>query len=320
MLWRCLVYSSSLLFWHGCYSDENSMAEKTRTDRGQPDRLPSFFAYVGECSECGHTSLRMIDSHCHLADSKFENDVEEVLLRAKQAGVERIVTIADTLEEAERCIAIAEKYPQVFCTVGVHPHEAKRWGEGSWETMWELVRSSKQVKAIGEIGLDYHYDHSPRPKQQEVFQEQLKLANELQLPVVVHCRNAIGDIWKIIDEMRPEKLVLHCCTEVFEDVQKFLERGYLLSFTGIATYPKSEAIRETICKCPLAQMMIETDAPYLAPQGFRGKRNEPAFIVEVAKLIAELKGVSLEEVDRVTTANAVEFFGLPAPNAIEVPS
>ncbi|OGJ56797.1 hypothetical protein A2635_04375 [Candidatus Peribacteria bacterium RIFCSPHIGHO2_01_FULL_51_9] len=254
----------------------------------------------------------MIDSHCHLADTKFESDLGEVLARAEEVGVEKMMAIADTLEEAERCIAISEKYPQVFCTVGVHPHEAKRWGVGSWESMWELVRSSKRVKAIGEIGLDYHYDHSPRPVQQEVFREQLKLANELHLPVVVHCRNAIEDVWSIVDEMRPEKLVLHCCTEVFEDVWRFLERGYLLSFTGIATYPKSEEIRETIRQCPLEQMMIETDAPYLAPQGHRGKRNEPAFVLEVAKLIAELRNVSLEEVDRATTGNAVEFFGLPS--------
>lgn len=253
----------------------------------------------------------MIDSHCHLADTKFESDLGEVLTRAKEAGVEKMVSIADTLEEAARCIVIAEKYPQVFCTVGVHPHEAKRWGEGGWEAMWELVRSSARVKAIGEIGLDYHYDHSPRPVQQEVFREQLKLADELHLPVVVHCRNAIEDVWNIVGEMRPEKLVLHCCTEVFEDVQRFLERGYLLSFTGIATYPKSETIRETIRQCSLEQMMIETDAPYLAPQGMRGKRNEPAFVLGVAKIIAQLKGISLAEVDRVTTKNAVEFFRLP---------
>lgn len=252
----------------------------------------------------------MIDSHCHLADKQFDADRAEVIERAKNAGVLQMVTIADTLEEAKKCIAIAEEYPDIFATVGVHPHVSKGWGLGTRDELISLTKSSKKVRAIGEIGLDYHYDLSPRDVQRNVFQEQLVIARELALPVVVHCREAVEDVWKIVDEVKPEKLVLHCCTEKRSDVARFVERGYLLSFTGIATYPSAQEIRETIKHCPLSQMMIETDAPYLAPIPHRGKRNEPAFVAEVATLIASIKGISIDEVDSATTLNAVDFFGL----------
>ena len=250
----------------------------------------------------------MIDSHCHLADAKFASDLSDVIARAHANGVDRMVTIADTLEEAEQCIAIAEKYNQVFATVGVHPHEAKRWKRGDDERLRSLVRSSKKVTAVGEIGLDYHYDFSPRDTQREVFATQLRLAKELQMPVVVHCREAVEDLWKIVSEEKPASLVLHCCTEKWEDVERFIDVGYLLSCTGIATYPNAADIRNTIKLCPLSQMMVETDAPYLAPVPHRGKRNEPAFVLEVAKEIANIKGVSVEEVDATTTSNAERFY------------
>ena len=260
----------------------------------------------------------MIDSHCHLAAPEFADDLEAVLERACAAGVSQMVCIGDTIEESERGLEIAEKYDQIFCTVGVHPHESGKWSLdtktasqfSTRDDIVKLVHSSKNVRAIGEIGLDYHYDFSPRDVQREVFRDQLLIANELTLPVVVHCREAVEDVWNIVDELKPEKMVIHCCTEKWEDVRRFVERGYLLSFTGIATYSKSEEIRNTIKHCPLEQLMVETDAPFLAPVPHRGKRNEPAFVVEVATCVAEVKGVSLEELDRVTTKNAVEFFGL----------
>ncbi len=254
----------------------------------------------------------MIDSHCHLADKQFISDLDAVIARAKEAAVTAMVTIADSLGEGERCIGIAGKFPEVFCTVGVHPHHAKDWGVGSREKLLQIAKSSKKVRAIGEIGLDYHYDFSPREAQRDVFRTQLELAKELQLPAVIHCREAIADVRAIVDEVAPPTVVLHCCTERWEDVALLVERGSLLSFTGIATYPRSEEIRRTIKACPLEQMMIETDAPYLAPVPHRGKRNEPAYVVEVAKVIAKEKGISLEEVDAATTKNAVEFFRLPS--------
>ncbi len=252
----------------------------------------------------------MIDSHCHLAAPQFLDDLDAVLTRAKNAGVERMICIGDTIKESKDGLQIAEKYDHIFCTVGLHPHHAKDFSSDTLMTLRELVTSSKKVKAIGEIGLDYHYDFSPRDVQRSVFREQLTLAKELKLPAVVHCREAVEDVWSIVDEIRPPNLVIHCCTEKWDDVKRFVERGYLLSFTGIATYPKSDDIRNTIRQCPFDQLMIETDAPFLAPVPHRGKRNEPAFVIEVAKCVAEIKGVSLEEVDRVTTANAVRFFRL----------
>ncbi len=253
----------------------------------------------------------MIDSHCHLADPKFSPDLQEVIWRAKDAGVTTMITIADSLVEAKRCISITEQHEGIYCTVGVHPHNAKEWrGGNDVEQFKHLLRSSPAVKAVGEIGLDYHYMNSPADMQQHVFREQLLIAREYGLPVVVHCREAIADVRAIVDELKPEKLVLHCCTENWEDVKPLVDRGYMLSFTGIATYPSSDAIRMTIRECPLEQMMIETDAPYLAPVPHRGKRNEPAFVREVAKVVAGIKGKSIEEIDAITTANAVNFFGL----------
>ncbi|MBU0457965.1 TatD family hydrolase [Patescibacteria group bacterium] len=253
----------------------------------------------------------MIDSHAHLADKKFTRDLDEVIFRAKEEGVSHIITIADTIREGEKCIQIAEKYSNVFAVVGVHPHAAKNWQDSDSERLKKLISSSGRVKAIGEIGLDYFYDNSPRNVQQKVFKTQLEIARDLDFPVVIHCRKAIDNLKTIINEVGHSKLVIHCCTEEWNDISDLVDRGLLLGFTGIATYPKSSDIREVIKNCPLDQIMIETDAPYLAPDSKRGKRNEPAFVVEVAKLIAEIKGVSYEEVDEVTTKNTVEFYGLP---------
>lgn len=254
--------------------------------------------------------LPMIDSHCHLADKQFDADRGEVIRRAREAGVERMITIADTLDEAQSCIAIAEEYPEVFCTVGVHPHHADSWKDD--ERLMTLAQSSARVRAIGEIGLDYHYDRSPRDVQRRAFREQLVIAKTLKLPAVVHCREAVEDVWSIVDDVHPDALVLHCCTEKWDDVAQFVDRGYFLSFTGIATYPNAGVIRDTICNCPIEQLMVETDAPYLAPVPHRGKRNEPAFVAEVVACVAREKGIDRAEVDRITTANATAFFRLPA--------
>jgi TatD DNase family protein len=253
----------------------------------------------------------VIDSHCHLADKQFHRDLPEVIARAKTVGVDRMMVIADSLTEAENCILIAEKNEGLFATVGVHPHHAKDWNAAALKRMEELIASSLSVKAVGEIGLDYHYNFSTPDEQGAAFTSQVALAHRLDLPMVVHCREAVEDVWAIVREYADLKLVLHCCTEKWEDVERFVDNGWLLSFTGIATYPNAEVVRDTIRHCPLEQMMIETDAPYLAPIPHRGKRNEPAFVTEVAALIAREKGIDLEEIDRVTTANAMAFFGLP---------
>lgn len=251
----------------------------------------------------------MIDSHCHLADKQFTLDLPQVLERAKKAGVDRMITIADSLEESEKCIELATKYPELFASVGVHPHNAKTWKTGSGDQLKKLALSSDRVKAIGEIGLDYHYDFSSPDEQRRAFADQLTIARELGLPIVIHCREAIADLKSILIDSYAERYVLHCCSEKWEDIE---ELNCFLSFTGIATYPNADVIRDTVKHCPLEKMMIETDAPYLAPIPYRGKRNEPAFVVETAKKIAEIKGISVEEVATQTAQNAIRFFGLPS--------
>lgn len=251
----------------------------------------------------------MIDSHCHLAAEEFADDLDEVLARAKAAGVTAMVTIGDSIAESKKCVDLAENHEQIFCSVGVHPHHAKDWSMWAMKELRTLAASSKKVRAIGEIGLDYHYNNSEPADQRTAFLQQLMLAKELGLPAVVHCREAIGDVWAIVDDVKPETLVLHCCTEQWEDVRRFVERGYCLSFTGMATYPSAGVIRETIGRCPIEQMMVETDAPYLAPVPHRGKRNEPAFVAEVAQCIAKEKGMAAGEVGRITAENARAFFG-----------
>ncbi len=254
----------------------------------------------------------MIDSHCHLADKAFDADRAEVIQRASGAGVSRLIAIADSLPEGEKCLTIAADNDRVFCTMGVHPHHAKDWKLGDGDRLKTMLGSSKKVKAVGEIGLDYHYDFSPREMQRDVFREQLLLAKALHLPAVVHCREAIDDVKTIIEEVDAGPFVLHCCTEKWDDVAWVIERGSLLSFTGIATFPKSDVIRDTIKHCPLASMMVETDAPYLAPIPYRGKRCEPMHVIDTAKFIAAEKGISLEEFEKVTTQTTMAFFKLPS--------
>jgi TatD DNase family protein len=250
----------------------------------------------------------MIDSHCHLADKAFDPDRHDVIVRAIQAKIQMMVCIADSLSEAKKCIELSRLYDALYATVGVHPHNAKEWTHESEETLQSLIASSDKVRAVGEIGLDYHYDFSPQETQREVFRRQLEIAKELDHPAIVHCREAVEDVWTIVQEINPPSLVLHCCTEQWEDVERFVSKGYFLSFTGMVTYTNALEIRRTVELCPLEQIMIETDAPYLAPVPYRGKRNEPAFVIEVAKAIAEIKKLPLEKIASTTEKNTIQFF------------
>ncbi len=250
----------------------------------------------------------MIDSHCHLTATEFDLDCEEVLARAKQAGITHCITICDELGDVEKCKKLVEKYENILYTVGVHPHHAATFNMTTDVPFLRQSASHPSCKGIGEIGLDYYYMRSEKDVQQRVFEAQLLLAKELHLPAVVHCRDAVEDLWTIVNHVQPSTLVIHCCTEKWIDIKRFVEAGYFLSFTGIVTYPKALDVQETARLCPLDQMMIETDAPYLAPVPHRGKRCEPMFVAEVAKKIAELKGVDLTEVDGSTTQNARKFF------------
>jgi len=263
----------------------------------------------------------MIDSHCHLTAPEFSDDIDSVIERAKAAGVHTMITIADEMADLPKCRALAEAHDDVFFTVGVHPHHAKNFDIARDITLLREAAKHPKCRGIGEIGLDYHYMNSPKDMQQRAFEAQLTLAKELDLPVVMHCREApnqsklgsgqaVEDVWTIVNHVKPRTLVIHCCTEKWQDVKRFVNAGYMLSFTSIVTYPKATDIRETVKQCPLAGMMVETDAPYLSPVPYRGKRCEPAFVIDTAKMIAEIKGVSLQEVDEATTQTATGFFGL----------
>jgi len=252
----------------------------------------------------------VIDSHCHLTAPEFSADVDAVIARARAAGVSQMVVISDAMADLPLCRKLSESQKGIFWTAGVHPHHAK---DVDLERDLPLIRQALEhplCRGVGEIGLDYHYMNSPKDLQQRVFEAQLVLAKELNVPAVVHCREAVEDVWTIVNHVRPSKLVIHCCTERWEDVARFVDAGYLLSFTGIVTYPKSDVIRETVKQCPLSSLMVETDAPFLAPVPHRGKRCEPAYVMEVAKKVSEIKNVDLTEADRVTTDTAVHFFGL----------
>lgn len=265
----------------------------------------------------------MIDSHCHLTAPEFASDVTEVIERARKEGIRNMVCISDAMEDIEPCRLLAEKHEDIFFTAGTHPHHAKDFDAARDLPRIRAAASHDKCVGIGEIGLDYHYMSPPSPApaglrwtgspkdlQQRGFEAQLTLAKELDIPSVIHCREAVEDVWTIVSHVKPRMLVVHCCTERWIDVKRFVEAGYYLSFTGIITYPKSQDIRETAKQCPLSQLMIETDAPFLAPVPHRGKRCEPMHVLEVLKAIAEIKGISLEEVDRITTENAIKFFCL----------
>lgn len=247
----------------------------------------------------------MIDSHCHL--EMFEDKIDEVLKRATVAGVKSIITISSDTESIEEVINIAEKYPQVYATVGIHPHDAKDLDDSVLKKIFELSRYPKVV-AIGEIGLDYHYNNSPRDIQKNAFIKQLELAKEIDLPVVVHSREAFEDTYNILKESNIKMAVMHCFSGNLSQAKKYIELGFFISISGVVTFKNANKIKEVAKFVPDENLLIETDAPYLAPEPMRGKINEPSFLTYTAKALAKIRGVSLEDIDRITTVNTNRLF------------
>jgi TatD DNase family protein len=263
-----------------------------------------------------------VDSHCHLENKRFDSDRADVFARAKAAGIEALLAIGNgdgpgtgTLDCA---VKLAQQYDWVYATAGIHPHEAELAKQADFD---ELERLSHHPKVIawGEIGLDYYYDHSPREVQQRVFIQQMEMAHAAKLPIVIHNRpsdnseNAWEDLLRLIREHWLSTGlggVLHCFTGSVENAKAVLDAGFVVSFAGMVTYPKAQNLRDAAAIVPLDRMFIETDSPYLAPVPYRGKRNEPAYVVETARSIAGLRGVSCEEIGRQTTQNFYNFFGL----------
>jgi TatD DNase family protein len=257
----------------------------------------------------------MVDSHCHLADSTFTDDLDQVVARARDAGVERVLVILEGGNTRERSQGrrLEELWPDIRCAVGVHPHQAHQFGDDPVRAagvVEEQIASTPSARAVGEIGLDYHYDFSPRDVQQAVFRSQLRLAQRLQLPVVIHTREADEDTMAILREQGDGAIrgVLHCFTGTDALANAGLALGLYLSVAGIITFPKSEALRDTIRRVPLDRLLVETDSPFLAPVPHRGKRNEPAHVAQVVDRVAVLFGVDAADVAARTAANFHALF------------
>ncbi|MGE3954063.1 MAG: TatD family hydrolase [Parachlamydiales bacterium] len=242
------------------------------------------------------------DSHAHLTDPAFHDDIDAVLQRAEEAGVTTILNICTGEEPLRRGLELKRRYPWIHNIAATTPHDADEA-----DPFFSMVAQADLV-AIGETGLDYYYEHSPKEKQRALFCRYLTLALERDLPVVIHCREAFDDFFAIIDEMAVKRGVLHCFTGTLRDAEKLMERGWYLSLSGILTFNKSGPLREVAREMPTGRLLIETDAPYLAPQGFRGKRCEPAHVVRVAEELAKVKGLSLQEIAHQTTANVKALF------------
>ena len=258
--------------------------------------------------------MMLTDSHAHLTSSILFERVEEVLVHAQQQGIQRIVNICTDPLSLERGIALSERHPWVYQTAATTPHDVEKEGEEAFGVIAKAARQG-QLKAIGETGLDYYYEHSPRELQKHFLRRYLHLALECQLPVVIHCREAFQDFFEILDAEytshgRHAPGVLHCFTGNMAEAQEVIKRGWFLSLSGIVTFKKSTELQEIAKEVPLNQLLIETDSPYLAPQKQRGKQNEPAFLVEIAEHIAQLKHCSVEEMARITTENAERLFHL----------
>ncbi|MGC8796686.1 TatD family hydrolase [Thermodesulfovibrio sp.] len=247
----------------------------------------------------------MIDSHCHL--EMFKEEIPDVIQRAYDAGVNTIITIGSDIESLDEAVKIAEQYPMVYATVGIHPHDAKDFNEEVLKKIFELSRRPKVV-AIGEIGLDYHYEHSPRDVQRYAFIQQLELARQIGLPVVIHSREAFDDTVAILKEQNVHKAVMHCFSGSLSQAKKAIEMGFFISISGVVTFKNAKKIKEVAQFIPDDYLMIETDAPYLAPEPKRGRRNEPAFLIYTAKALAELRAVTVEDIDRITTVNVNKLF------------
>jgi TatD DNase family protein len=253
----------------------------------------------------------MIDSHTHVDGAEFDGDRAEVLARARAAGVSGMVVVGTgrSLAQISRAVEMAAREPDVWAAVGVHPHDAKEMDESWWGPLEEMARAPRVV-AVGETGLDFHYDHSPRETQREVFRRQVRLAREVGLPVVVHTREADDETASILEQEGASETggAIHCFTGGPELARRALALGFLISFSGIVAFPRSEVIQQVAREVPEDRLLVETDAPFLAPPPHRGKRNEPAFVVEVARKLAALRGTSEQAIGEATRRNYARLF------------
>lgn len=252
----------------------------------------------------------LVDSHCHLDFPDLAQDLDDVVARARRAGIGHMLTICTHVTRFEQVLATARRFEDVDCTVGIHPHEAGNEPETSAETLMELAQDPKVI-GFGETGLDFFYEHSPRQAQARSFRTHVRAGREAGLPVIVHTRDADPETIRILEEEQacgPFPGLIHCFSSGRELAEKAVEMGMMVSISGIVTFKKAEALRETVRDIPLDHLLVETDAPYLAPVPRRGKRNEPAYTAYTAATVAEVKGMAVEELARVTTDNFFRLF------------
>ena len=265
----------------------------------------------------------LVDSHCHLDFPDFAAELDAVVERARAAGIARVVTISTRVRRHGEVLAIAERFPDVYASVGTHPHYAQEELDVTADDLFARTRHPKVV-ALGEAGLDYHYDRSPRAAQERGFRTHIAAARSSALPLVIHSREADADTARILEEEMGQgafRAVLHCYTGGPELARRAVALGHFISFTGILTFKNSTALRMIAAELPADRILVETDAPYLAPNPYRGKRNEPAYVVETAKVLAEVRGVSFEDIAATTTENFFRLFAkVPRPAAAAAPA
>ncbi|MFA7685650.1 MAG: TatD family hydrolase [Candidatus Gracilibacteria bacterium] len=254
----------------------------------------------------------IIDTHAHLMFPEFKEDFEEVLKRAKDAGISKVVNVGCDLKSCQQSVEMSGKYSELFATLGMHPYEAELVNEELMNEWRKIIPNNKKIVAIGECGLDYFKSKVEKEVQKNAFRLQVKLAKEFSLPLIVHNREADDDSLAILDEAfsdgKKVPVVFHCYGSTLEFARKLWDRGILTSFTGIVTYPNAKIVHEVAKEVPMNLFMVETDCPYLAPQSYRGKRNESSYVIEVIREIAKIKGISFKEVEENSTENASKFF------------
>jgi TatD DNase family protein len=258
-----------------------------------------------------------VDSHCHIDGERFDADRDEVVERARAAGVAAMLNIGTgdpQSDDFRKAVAVAEAYDNVYASVGVHPHDAKLYNDAAKEHLIGLINSSPKVIAWGEIGLDYYYDHSPRDVQVDVFRRQIRTAFSLDLPIIIHSRDADDETVEILrEECKADNFnggIMHCFGGTAEMARSLMDIGFLISFAGNVTFKKAENLREAARVVPLDRLLIETDCPFLTPVPLRGKRNEPSFVVHTAQFLADMYGVTIDLVAEQTTQNFLKFFKL----------
>ena len=256
--------------------------------------------------------MNLFDSHCHLEDERFSDDRAEVMARMEDAGVNRCILAGSDMDSSERIVKLTREHANVYGVVGVHPHEAKTWDDDCERRITEWVTTESRIVGVGEIGLDYYYDLSPRDVQKQVFERQLMLAKQLDKPVCFHIRDAHGDILEILRMHRQElpSGVIHCCSASLETAREYLDMGFYISFAGPITFKNANKLLDVAKFVPDDRILVETDSPYLAPVPMRGRRNEPAYVKHVAEKIAELRGVDAEAFAQMASANTCRLFGI----------